>query len=116
MQAKIKNLKLRTKIGIFDWEKKEKQDLIINVCFSFDGAKAARTDAIEDTVDYKRITKKICAHVEGNRFNLVEKVAEDIAALVLDDDPRVESVRVEVDKPMALRFSESVSIVCEKKR
>jgi FolB domain-containing protein len=116
MQAHIKNLRLRTIVGIFDWEKKEKQDLIINVRFIFDGTQAAATDRIEDTVDYKRITKKICAHVEGHTFNLLERVAHDIAVLVLDDDPRVERVSVEVDKPLALRFADSVSIAVEQCR
>ncbi|MCK5391899.1 MAG: FolB domain-containing protein, partial [Deltaproteobacteria bacterium] len=61
MIIKIKNLKLRTIVGIYEWEKKTKQDIVINVEIEFDGSKAIETDNIEDTVDYKTITKKIIA-------------------------------------------------------
>ena len=61
MIIKIENLRLRTVIGIYDWEKEVKQDLVINVSIFFDGEKSSVTDDIKDTVDYKSINKKIIA-------------------------------------------------------
>jgi len=66
MIIKIENLKLRTVVGIYDWEKEKKQDVIINIEMEFDGAKAIESDSIEDTIDYKTITKQIIDMVEGN--------------------------------------------------
>lgn len=109
MEIKIENLKLRTVVGIFEWEKEVKQDVVINVYMHIDGNLAAATDNIEDTVDYKRITKDIINHVEENSFNLIEKIAGDIANLVMNDN-RIKKTVVKVDKPGALRFADSVSV------
>lgn len=109
MIIKIENLRLRTIVGIYDWEKKEKQDLIINVELEFDGAKAAESDCIEDTVDYKEINKKIIKFVEDGNFNLLEKVAGGISKIVFEND-NIMKATVKIDKPGALRFADSVSI------
>lgn len=109
MDIHIKNLRLRTIIGIFDWEKKEKQDLIINVRIGFDGSKAQQTDAIDDTLDYKSITKAIIEKVEQTHYNLIEKLVSDLHDLIFNYDKVLWS-HVEVDKPGALRFADSVSI------
>ena len=109
MIIRIKNLRLRTIIGIFDWERKHPQDVVINATLEFDGEKAAASDRIEDTVDYKDLNKKIVSLVENSQFFLIEKMAQEILNLILDH-PRVKSARVEVDKPLALRFSDSVSV------
>ncbi len=115
MIIKIENLRLRTIVGIYDWEKKEKQDLVINVTIEFDGEKAALTDSIEDTVDYKSINKKIINFVETNNFNLLERVAGGICGIVFECRS-VREVSVKVDKPGALRFADSVSVRETKKR
>ena len=109
MIIKIKNIRLRTIIGINDWEKKNKQELIINIEIEFDGKKASKTDNIDDTVNYKTINKKIIKFVEENNFNLIERVAGSIADVVLEDK-KVIKTTVRVDKPGALRFTDSVSI------
>lgn len=109
MEIKIENLRLRTVVGIFEWEKEVKQDVVINVDMHIDGDLAVTTDNIEDTVDYKQITKNIINHVEDNSFNLIEKIAGDIANLVMKDN-RVRKTIVKVDKPGALRFADSVSV------
>ena len=115
MKIRIKNLRLRTLIGIFDWERKHPQDVVINATIKFDGETAAQTDQIEETVDYKEITKKIIALVESSRFFLLEKLGSEILNLILQD-PRVQSARVEIDKPLALRYSDSVSVEVSGKR
>lgn len=115
MLIQIKNLRLRTIVGIFDWERTQKQDVIINAEIEFDGSQAAQTDKIEDTVDYKAITKNIIELVESSQFFLVEKLCDEILGLIMADE-RVERATVEVDKPHALRFADSVSITSSAER
>ncbi len=105
----IENLKLRTIIGIFEWEKNIKQDVVINVEIQFDGRLAAESDNIEDTVDYKKITKEIIKYVEEGRFNLIEKIAGGVAEIVIKV-PKVLRTTVKVAKPGALRYADSVSV------
>ena len=115
MIIKIENLRLRTIVGIYDWEKKEKQDLVINVSIDFDGSKAAASDSIEDTVDYKSITKKIISFVETNDFNLLERIAGGICDIVFEN-PGARKTSVKVEKPGALRYADSVSVTEERSR
>ena len=115
MIIRIKNLRLRTIIGINDWERNCKQDIIINVKMEFDGNEAAHSDNIEDTVNYKTITKQIISEVESSNFNLLEKLAHHILKIVMEHE-NVKRAAVTVDKPQALRFADSVSINCSAKR
>lgn len=109
MIIKIENLKLRTIVGIYDWEKEKKQDVIINIEMEFDGTKAIETDSIDDTIDYKTITKEIIDMVEGQEFNLIERIAGDAMKIVMRND-KVQKASVRVDKPGALRFTDTVSV------
>ena len=115
MIIKIDNLRLRTIIGINDWEKKNKQDVIINLEIEFNGLKASKTDNIDDTVNYKTLNKKIIKYVENSDFNLLERMAGGIADLILDNK-KIKKVTVRIDKPGALRFADSVSITETKRR
>ncbi len=115
MIIRIKNLRLRTVIGIFDWERKTRQEVIVNVMLEFDGSKAALSDRIEDSVDYKALTKQIIAEVEESSFQLIEALANHVLGLVMAD-VGVRRAEVEVDKPGALRFAESVSVSCSAER
>ena len=105
----IKNLRLRTIIGINDWERKNKQDVIINIKIRFNAARAGQTDCVEDTVNYKTLTKRIIQTVEQSQFYLVEKLAQVILDIAMEN-PEVVKAWVEVEKPFALRFADSVSI------
>ncbi len=109
MIINIENLRLRTIIGIYDWEKENKQDVIINISIEFDGTNAGKSDNIEDTIDYKNITKEIINYVENGKFNLIEKLVTDIGEIIMKDK-RVLNSTTTVDKPGALRFTDSVSI------
>ena len=109
MIIKIENLKLRTIVGIYDWEKEKKQDVIINIEMEFDGTRAIESDNIEDTVDYKAITKEIIDMVEENDFNLIERIAGDAIKIVMENE-KVDRASVRVDKPGALRFTDTVSV------
>lgn len=115
MIIKIKNLALRTIIGFKDWEREKKQDVLINLKIETDAEKGLETDIVDDSVDYKTITKKIISEVENTNFNLLEKLADFILDLVMEDN-KVKRATIEVDKPYALRFSESVSITLTKER
>jgi len=105
----IDNLRLRTIVGINDWERSNKQDVVINVELELDGDTATTHDAIEETLDYKHLTKGIIEAVERSNFFLLEKLCDHILQLSMVD-VRVKAARVRVDKPMALRFADSVSV------
>ena len=105
----IRDLALRCIIGIYPEERRDKQDIIINVVLEADLAPAATSDQLADTVDYKALKKKILALVDGSAFNLIETLADRIARLSLEDR-RVRRSTVTIDKPGALRFARSVAV------
>jgi len=109
MIINIENLRLRTTVGIYEWEQKVKQDIIINIEIEFDGALAIEKDSIEHTVDYKTLTKKIIAMVEDTKYNLIERISGDVVKLIMQDQ-KVQRASVKVDKPGALRSTDSVSV------
>jgi dihydroneopterin aldolase len=106
----IKDLRVQTIIGIFGWEREVKQEVSIDLEIEFDCKKAAKNDAIEDTIDYKKITKGIIKFVEGSEFQLQETLAEGIADLV-KNKYKVDSLKLRVSKPGALRHAEDVGVI-----
>jgi len=106
---RITNLKLRTIIGIYDWEREHTQDVVINIKIDFDATKASQSDAIEDTLDYKALTKRVIKEVKASSFFLLEKLAKLILNIVMEES-LVKEATVRVDKPFALRFADSVSV------
>ena len=112
-QIHIKDLHLRTIIGINEEERRNRQDVLINLVMDVDMRRAGESDDIDDAVNYRTITKRIIQLVETSQFYLVEKMAAEIAAICLDD-PRVERARVTVEKPGALRFARSVGVTIER--
>jgi D-erythro-7,8-dihydroneopterin triphosphate epimerase len=114
-KIRINGLFLRTIIGINHDEREHKQDVLINLSLDVDTRPAARTDRIEDAINYKTITKNVIDLVETSRFFLIERMADEIARLCLRD-PRVEAVRVSIEKPAALRFARSVGVVIRRSR
>lgn len=109
----IKNLLLRTQVGFNEHEIGKKQDLILNlrVYYRLDGEE--QSDDSTQALDYRAICKSVIHLVEGNAYNLLEKVAHDVIDLIFKME-RVEKVSIEIDKPHALRFAESVSFSCSK--
>ncbi|WP_100658433.1 dihydroneopterin triphosphate 2'-epimerase [Alteromonas flava] len=107
---RIKNLRLRTYIGINEDEIKNKQDVVVNVKIHYDAEQATNSDQMDDALNYKTITKAIIKLVEDNRFYLLEKLTADVLAIAAEH-PWVSYAEVEVDKPHALRFSDSVSLM-----
>ncbi|HVP35377.1 MAG TPA: dihydroneopterin aldolase [Terriglobales bacterium] len=111
----ISDLSARCIIGINEDERREKQDVLINLVIFADLVKAARSDRFEDSVDYRALKKKVLSMVESSKYYLLEALAEAIAHVCLDQ-PGVKQVQVRVDKPSALRFARSVGVEIERKR
>jgi len=105
----IRDLHLRCIVGIYPEERREKQDVTVNVTLYADLRRAGRTDDLQDTVDYKGVKKDVVAMVEGSSYYLVERLAERIAEVCLAH-AGVRRVRVLVEKPGALRFARTVGV------
>jgi dihydroneopterin aldolase len=101
---------VQTIIGIFGWEREVRQEVSIDLEMTFDCKRAAKTDAIEDTIDYKKITKGIIKFVEESKFQLQETLAEGIADLV-KNEYKIDSLKLRVSKPGALRHAEDVGVI-----
>jgi 7,8-dihydroneopterin aldolase/epimerase/oxygenase len=111
----IHALKSETIIGIYDWERQVRQTVLIDLEFSADIRKAALTDSIDDTLNYKRVAKQVLALVETSQFHLVETLAEHVAMLVLEEFG-VAWVRITLCKPGAVRSSRDVGVAIERSR
>jgi FolB domain-containing protein len=111
----ISDLLVRCIIGVRDEERREKQDVLINLELSADLGKAGASDRIEDAVDYAALKKRIVGMVENSQFFLVEALAENIASLCLEH-PKVAQAVVRVEKPTALRFARSVGVEITRER
>ena len=111
----IHALKTEAIIGIFDWERQVKQTVIVDIEISADITKAALSDSIEDTLNYKRIAKRVLAFVEASTFHLVETLAEHIAMLLLEDFG-IAWVSISLSKPGAIRSSRDVGVMLERTR
>ncbi len=109
----LTELKVDTIIGIWEWERKIRQTVIIDLEMSADIAKAAATDSVEDTLNYKSVAKRIQSFVGESRFQLVETLAERIAGIIRDEFG-VQWVKVRVNKPGAIRGSKDVGILIER--
>ena len=108
-RIRVKDLRLRTYIGINDDEIRNKQDVLINLTILYSASDAVVVNDIQHALNYRTITKAIIRHVEENRFALLERLTQEILDLVMTHQA-VRYAEVEVDKPHALRFAESVSI------
>ena len=108
-RIEIKDLLLRGIIGINNWERENKQDILVNITLFADLRHAGETDNIEDSVNYRTVTKKVIKHVEGSEHFTVETLATRIARLCLDESGVIRA-RVRVEKPGALRFAKSVGV------
>lgn len=107
-QIRIKELRLRTYIGFNDEEKKNRQDVVINAMIEYPAHHACMTDDVANAVNYKTICKQLIAHVENNRFLLLESLTAQLLEICLAPQ-QVTYAEIEVDKPHALRFADSVS-------
>ncbi len=114
-RIEIHGLHLRCIIGINESERKDKQDVLIHIVLWTDTRAAAASDSIDDTVNYRTVTKQIIEHVEISTYFLVERLVERIAEICLRD-PHVQRAQVSVEKPGALRFARSVGVTITRAR
>ena len=105
----IRDLRIDTLIGIYDWERTRRQDVLINITLHADLTAAGKSDRMADTVDYEAIEQRVVAVVEQSSCLLIERLAERIAEVCLAH-ARTERVVVSVDKPGALPFTRSVAV------
>ena len=109
----INDLRIETIIGIYDWERKVKQTISLDLEMGTDIRKSAETDTIEDTLNYKAVAKRLIAFVGESEYQLVETLAEKIAEIVLQEF-NVPHVKLTVRKPGAVRGSRDVGVVIER--
>lgn len=109
----LSELRVETVIGIFDWERKIKQTVIFDLEMGADIKKAANSDQIDDTLNYKAVSKRVIEYVETSEFQLVETLAEKVAQLVLDEF-NVPWIRLKLNKTGAIRGARGVGIIIER--
>ena len=109
----IRELKVDTVVGIYDWERRIRQNVVLDLDMAADVARAAKSDRIQDTLDYKAVAKRLIQFVSGSDFQLVETLAEKVAELVLKEFG-VRWVKVTLHKPGAVSGSKSVGVVIER--
>jgi dihydroneopterin aldolase len=109
----IEDLRIETVIGIYDWERKIRQVVALDLEMAFDNRTPAASDAIADTLNYKAVSKRLIAFVESSSFQLVETLAERCAAIVRDEFG-VAWLRLKLSKPGAVRGSTAVGVVIER--
>lgn len=109
----LSEMKIDTVIGIWDWERKIRQTVVIDLEMAADIRKAAASDSVDDTLNYKLVAKRVQEFVGDSEFQLVETLAEKIAAII-NDEFAVPWVRVRVNKPGAIRGARDVGVVIER--
>ena len=102
-------------IGFIDWERRVRQTVVIDLELPVDCRHAAITDEVADTVDYKKVAKRVLAFIEASEFKLVETLAQRLALLLLEEFS-LEWVRLQVNKPGAIRNSRDVGVTIERTR
>jgi dihydroneopterin aldolase len=111
----LRGLAVECIIGFIDWERRIRQTVVIDLEMPADCRRAARTDSVDDTLDYKRVAKRIVAFVAASEFQLVETLAHRVALLVLEEFA-IEWIRISINKPGAIRGSRDVGVAIERTR
>ena len=109
----IRELKIDTIIGIYDWERQVKQTVSLDIEMATDIRKAALSDSIEDTLDYKAVSKRLISFISESEFQLVETMAEQCADIVLNEFS-VPWLRLRLSKPGAVRGAKDVGVLIER--
>lgn len=109
----IQGLEVITTIGVYDWEKGIKQKLILNLEMAHDNRPAGLSDNVEDALDYAKVSQAVLTHIETGRFELVERVAEEVAALIMQEF-NVPWIKVHLIKPGAVVQAQGVGVIIER--
>jgi 7,8-dihydroneopterin aldolase/epimerase/oxygenase len=111
----LRGLSAECIIGFIDWERRVKQTVVLDIELPVDCAHAARTDDVADTLDYKKVAKRVLSFIEASEFKLVETLAHRLAMLILEEFA-LPWVRISVNKPGAIRGSRDVGVTIERER
>jgi dihydroneopterin aldolase len=109
----LNDLRIDAVIGIFDWERRVKQTLVFDFEMGADIRKAAASDHIDDTLNYKAVAKRVIEFVEASEFQLVETLAERVAQLILEEF-KVPWLRLKLNKVGAVRYARDVGVIIER--
>jgi D-erythro-7,8-dihydroneopterin triphosphate epimerase len=111
----VRDLLVRGIIGVNDWERKNRQDILVNLEIGVDARLAGQTDDMSDSLNYRTVAKAVIALVESSEYRLVEALATEIARMITIDHGAAR-VKVRVEKPGAVRYARSVGIEIERTR
>jgi 7,8-dihydroneopterin aldolase/epimerase/oxygenase len=111
----LRGLKCQCIIGFIDWERQVPQTVVVDLEFPCDCARAAASDSVTDTVDYKQVAKRVLAFVEDSKFLLIETLAHRLA-LVLLKEFSLEWIKIDLNKPGAIRHSRDVGVSLLRRR
>jgi dihydroneopterin aldolase len=111
----LRGLECQCIIGFIDWERRVKQKVVLDLEFPTDCARAAASDAVADTVDYKRVAKRVLAYVGESQFQLIETLAHSLAVLLLEEFS-LQWIRLSLNKPGAIRHSRDIGVSIERHR
>jgi dihydroneopterin aldolase len=109
----INDLRAEAVIGVFDWERRITQTLRFDIELGTDIRKAAASDALDDTINYKAVAKRVIAYVQQSGFQLVETLAERLAQVIIEEFG-VAWVRLRVNKAGAVRHARDVGVIIER--
>ena len=111
----LRGLEVECIIGFIDWERRVKQTVVIDLELPVDCRAASIRDEVEDTLDYKKVAKRVIAFIEASEFKLVETLADRLAMTLLEEFG-IEWVRLSINKPGAIRGSRDVGVSIERAR
>ena len=111
----LHGLSLSTLIGVWEWERKTKQTVVVDLDIGMDISAAAKSDSIEDTTDYQAVVTRLIELASDSNFRLVETFAQAIATTLIDEF-EIDWVRVRINKQGAVRDAKSVGVIIERKR
>jgi dihydroneopterin aldolase len=111
----LRGLTAECVIGFIDWERRVKQTVVVDLELPVDCRQAAVSDDVTDTVDYKKVSKRVLAFIEASEFKLVESLAQRLAMLILEEFA-IEWIRLSINKPGAIRNSRDVGVSIERSR
>ncbi|MEX0334237.1 bifunctional dihydroneopterin aldolase/7,8-dihydroneopterin epimerase [Vibrio tubiashii] len=109
----IEQLEVITTIGVYDWEQEIKQKLVLDIEMSHDNRPAGKSDDVVDALDYAQVSQAVLSHIEGGRFLLVERVAEEVAELIMSRF-NVPWIKIRLTKPGAVPQAAGVGVVIER--
>jgi dihydroneopterin aldolase/D-erythro-7,8-dihydroneopterin triphosphate epimerase len=115
-RLRLEGLAFKCIIGVTERERRMKQDILVTVEVGLDLGRVGLSDSIQDTVDYREISRRVIAAGEASSFQLIETLAAHLGRTILQDFPRVEAVRVEVEKPGALSAAKAVRAIVVARR